>query len=291
MTKRHLEIFVEICRSMSFSQAAQALGTTQPAVSLAVKELEIHYGVRLFERMNRRVYLTAAGKTLLGCAQEILQGFRQAEDLLRKEPSSLRVGANVTIGATRLPEVMTRLRQEFPQAELSALVDNSRKIQDLLLSNQLDLGVVDEVRFLPQLRTFPLFREDMAVLCAPDFTPLPTTLEELAKVPLLLREEGSGTRRSVDWVFQERGLSPHPFLESASTGGLLAAAEAGLGVTILSPSLAQSSLDRGALIRLPLEGIRFPRQYSCALHRQKASTPLLEECLRLLRQWGTSLPR
>ena len=284
MTKRHLEIFVEVCRLMSFSQAAQSLGTTQPAVSLAVKELESHYNTKLFERMNRRIYLTAAGRTLLSSAQEILRGFQQAEDLLREEPSSLRVGANVTFGATRLPAIMTQLQQRFPQAELSALVVNSRKVQELLLANQLDVGVVDEVSFLPQLRTFPLFREEMVVLGSPGCAPLPSSWEELARLPLLLREPGSGTRRSVDWVFQEHGLSPQPFLESASTAGLLAAAEAGLGVAILSPSLAKSCLDRGTLVQAQIPGVRFPRQYSCALHRQKLSNPLLEECLRLLRQ-------
>lgn len=284
MTKHHLEIFVEVCRHMNFSQAAQALGTTQPAVSLAVKELESHYGVKLFERMNRRVYLTAAGRTLLASAQEILQGFQQAEALLRDGSSSLRVGANVTFGAARLPAVLSKLKEHFPKAELSALVVNSRRVQELLLANQLDIGVVDEVNFYPQLRTFPLFREDMAVLCAPSFAPQPFTLEELARLPLLLREEGSGTRKSVDWVFQEHAMSPRPFLESISTNALLAAAEAGLGVTILSPTLAKNSLERGTLVRVPMEGVCFPRQYSCALHRQKITTPLLEECISLLRQ-------
>ena len=284
MTKRHLEVFVEICRHMNFSQAAQVLGTTQPAVSLAVKELESYYGVRLFERMNRRVYLTDAGWTLLASAQEILQGFRQVKDLLRDGVSSLRVGANVTFGGTWLPDVLSQLKESFPQAELSVLVVNSHRVQELLLANQLDVGVVDEVNFFPQLRNFPLFQEDMAVLCAPDFTPIPSTLKELTQLPLLLREEGSGTRRSVAWVFQEHAMSVHPFMESASTTALLAAAQAGLGVTILSPSLAKNSLTQGTLKQIPLEGVRFPRQYMCALHRQKVSTPLLEEFLRLVRQ-------
>lgn len=284
MTKRHLEIFVEICRHMNFSQAAQILGTTQPAVSLAVKELESHYGVKLFERMNRRVYLTTAGRTLLASAQEILQGFQQAEEFLRDGCASLKVGANITYGAARLPVVLSKLKQRFPKVELSALVVNSRRVQELVLANQLDLGVVDEVNFFPQLRTFPLFREEMAVLCAPGFAPGLSTLEDLAKLPLLLREEGSGTRRSVDWVFQEHAMSPHPFLESNSTTALLSAAEAGLGVTILSPTLAQASLERGTLVRVPIQGVCFPRQYSCALHRQKVLTPLLKECIDLMRQ-------
>ena len=71
MTKRHFTIFAEVCRQMSFSKAAEALNTTQPTVSLAVKELEEHYGVRLFERMNRRIYMTEAGRALLSTAQAV----------------------------------------------------------------------------------------------------------------------------------------------------------------------------------------------------------------------------
>ena len=78
MTRKHFTIFVEVCRFLNFSQAAEALNTTQPAVSLAVKELESHYGVALFERMNRRVYLTPAGEALLATAQDVLRGFQEA---------------------------------------------------------------------------------------------------------------------------------------------------------------------------------------------------------------------
>ena len=133
MTKRHFTIFTEVCRQMSFSKAAEALNTTQPTVSLAVKELEEHYGVRLFERMNRRIYMTEAGRALLSTAQEVLRGFQQAEDQLRKAPYRLRVGANVTFGATRLPIVLSQCRRKFPQVELSALVGNSDGIERLLL--------------------------------------------------------------------------------------------------------------------------------------------------------------
>lgn len=120
MTKRHFTIFAEVCRQMSFSKAAEALNTTQPTVSLAIKELEEHYGVRLFERMNRRIYMTEAGRALLSTAQEVLRGFQQAEDQLRKAPYRLRVGANVTFGATRLPRVLAQFRRKCPQVELSA---------------------------------------------------------------------------------------------------------------------------------------------------------------------------
>ncbi len=285
MTKRHLEIFAEACRQMSFSKAAEALGTTQPAVSLAIKELEEHYGVPLFERMNRRVYITEAGCRLLHTAQEVLQGFQEAEDSLRRgRPFSLRVGANVTFGATRLAPLLRKFQALQPQTVLEAVVENSDRIEKKLLENQLDVGVVDNVSFSPHLKTRPLTRENMALLCAPDFDPQPRTLEELARLPLLLREEGSGTRRSVDRLFEEQGLSPHPFFESISSTALLEAAKAGLGVLILSESLAQQELEEKTLVRLEIPGVRFFRQYFCALHRQKALSPPLEAFLSLLQE-------
>ena len=158
MTKRHFTIFAEVCRQMSFSKAAEALNTTQPTVSLAIKELEEHYGVRLFERMNRRIYMTEAGRALLSTAQEVLRGFQQAEDQLRKAPYRLRVGANVTFGATRLPRVLAQFRRKCPQVELSALVGNSDGIERLLLENRLDVGLVDNVTFSQHLRVQPCSR-------------------------------------------------------------------------------------------------------------------------------------
>ena len=234
MTKRHFTIFTEVCRQMSFSKAAEALNTTQPTVSLAVKELEEHYGVRLFERMNRRIYMTEAGRALLSTAQEVLRGFQQAEDQLRKAPYRLRVGANVTFGATRLPRVLAQFRRKCPQVELSALVGNSDGIERLLLENRLDVGLVDNVTFSQHLRVQPLFQEDMALLCAPAFPHRPQSLEELAALPLLLR--------------------------------------------------ARRELETGALLPLKVPGSRFFRQYFCALHKQKALSPPLEELLALLRE-------
>ena len=282
MTRKHLTIFTQACRLQSFSKAAQALGTTQPAVSLAIRELEEHYGTKLFERMNRRVYLTPAGEALYQQAQNILRGFQQAEEQLRQAPARLRVGANVTLGAARLPALLAQFRQRCPQVRLSALVANSREVEEGLLENRLDLGLLDNLTFSQHLRALPLFQEDMAALAAPGSPYAPGTLAELAACPLLLREEGSGVRRCVDRVFEAAGLSPQPFLESASTQALLEAAQAGLGVAIVPPELGKRQLAEGSLIPLALEGVRFPRQYYAALHRQKDLSPALEAFLALL---------
>lgn len=281
MTRKHFTIFVEVCRFLNFSQAAEALNTTQPAVSLAVKELESHYGVALFERMNRRVYLTPAGEALLATAQDVLRGFQEAEETLGQgRPLALRVGANVSFGEAGLAQVLGRFRQEHPQVRLRALVANSDKIQSLLAENQLDLGIVDGLGVSERLRAQPLYQEDLVLAAAPGRFPAPATVEELAALPLLLREPGSGLRSSVDRVFSQQGLAPQPLLESTSTAALAQAAKAGLGVAILPEALAQreSGLQVGTVPE-----VRFFRQFACALHRQKAPSPALEAFLALLR--------
>ena len=281
MTRKHFTIFVEVCRFLNFSQAAEALNTTQPAVSLAVKELESHYGVALFERMNRRVYLTPAGEALLATAQDVLRGFQEAEETLGQgRPLALRVGANVSFGEAGLAQVLGRFRQEHPQVRLRALVANSDKIQSLLAENQLDVGIVDGLGVSERLRAQPLYQEDLVLAAAPGRFPAPATVEELAALPLLLREPGSGLRSSVDRVFSQQGLAPQPLLESTSTAALAQAAKAGLGVAILPEALAQreSGLQVGTVPE-----VRFFRQFACALHRQKAPSPALEAVLALLR--------
>lgn len=281
MTRKHFTIFAEVCRFLNFSQAAEALNTTQPAVSLAVKELESHYGVALFERMNRRVYLTPAGEALLATAQDVLRGFQEAEETLGQgRPLALRVGANVSFGEAGLAQVLGRFRQEHPQVRLRALVANSDKIQSLLVENQLDVGIVDGLGVSERLRAQPLYQEDLVLAAAPGRFPAPATVEELAALPLLLREPGSGLRSSVDRVFSQQGLAPQPLLESTSTAALAQAAKAGLGVAILPEALAQreSGLQVGTVPE-----VRFFRQFACALHRQKAPSPALEAFLALLR--------
>ena len=281
MTRKPFTIFVEVCRFLNFSQAAEALNTTQPAVSLAVKELESHYGVALFERMNRRVYLTPAGEALLATAQDVLRGFQEAEETLGQgRPLALRVGANVSFGEAGLAQVLGRFRQEHPQVRLRALVANSDKIQSLLAENQLDVGIVDGLGVSERLRAQPLYQEDLVLAAAPGRFPAPATVEELAALPLLLREPGSGLRSSVDRVFSQQGLAPQPLLESTSTAALAQAAKAGLGVAILPEALAQreSGLQVGTVPE-----VRFFRQFACALHRQKAPSPALEAFLALLR--------
>ena len=129
MTLRHLTIFRAVCQTESITLAAEHLNMTQPAVSLAVRELEDFYGVQLFERMNRRIYITEAGRTLLQYADTILSQYAESVQVLQeaRHRGSCRFGVHVTFGETVLPSLLRRLAEQLPDITVRAFVTNTRE--------------------------------------------------------------------------------------------------------------------------------------------------------------------
>ena len=202
MTLRHLEIFSAVCAQESFTRAAEQLNMAQPAVSLAIRELEVFYNVRLFERMNRRVYLTEAGRTLRQYADTVLSQFQESVEVLRESGAqgACRFGVHVTLGETRLAGILAHLAEALPEITVRASIHNSRETERMILQNELDFAVVDNVTVSPHYLVEPLCGEELAAVCAPGYLEGKNslTLAELAEERLLLRERGSGTRNSVD---------------------------------------------------------------------------------------------
>jgi len=144
VTLRHLEIFSAVCAQESFTRAAEQLNMAQPAVSLAIRELEVFYNVRLFERMNRRVYLTEAGRTLRQYADTVLSQFQESVEVLRESGAqgACRFGVHVTLGETRLAGILAHLAEALPEITVRASIHNSRETERMILQNELDFAVV-----------------------------------------------------------------------------------------------------------------------------------------------------
>lgn len=286
MTLRHLTIFRAVCQSESITLAAEHLNMTQPAVSLAIRELESFYGTLLFERMNRRIYITESGRTLLQYADTILSQFQESVLVLQESGhmGTCHFGVHVTFGETSLPAILQRLSARLPHVTVRAFVVNSRKNEEMLLRNELDFAVVDNVTLSDGLVSTPLCREPMAVVCRPDYWPgEQITLAELAGERLLLREEGSGTRDSINGVFRAGGLSAPAFLDSSSTSALLTCAKSGLGITILPRSLTVDDLRARTLRELTVIDGTFFRRYYLAHHKNKYLTNSVQQVIQIVR--------
>ncbi len=277
MTLRHLGIFREVCNLESITLTANKLNIAQPSVSVIIKELENYYGVRLFDRMNRRLYITDEGRLLLQYADTIIQQFKEAENLIRNSEyvSSLRIGSNVSVGNSVLPLVLREFQSQYPQVMVTSRINNSDYIESQLLQNELDLALIDQYSDQHNFHSEFLYEEQMIAVCSKSYAKnhsVTISLQELAEERLLLRERGSGSRDVVDMVFKINQLSPNIVMESISTTALIQAALNGLGILFLPQEMFTQKDFGDALTRVFIRDTKFIRKYSIIFNRSKYLT-------------------
>ena len=275
MTLRHLRIFQTVCACKSITGAAEELNMSQPAVSMAIRELESFYRTPLFERLGRRIDLTEAGRTLTHYADTVLGGFEESVEALShgEKAAKCRLGVNVSVGETILPRVLRALHA--PEA-VQVIIENTRAIERRLEENEIDLAILDGAFDSDRWTSRLVFTDGMQAVCAPALYGKDTIdVESLSHKRLLLREKGSASRRCVEAVLSRQGYDVYPAAESVSTLGLLALARAGLGFALVPESLELSGETQ--LKRIRVEEAAFARRYFILRHPKKHMTPLMQE--------------
>lgn len=200
MADFRLKVFQCVARNLSFTKASQELFITQPAITKHIQELEIVYQTRLFERLGNKIILTKAGKLLLEHTELILEEYKKLDyemHLLHNECSGeLRLGASTTIAQYVLPPILARFSEKFPQVTLSLLNGNSREVENALQEHRIDLGLVEGIIRQSNLK-YSTFLKDELVAIVHTRSRLAKldelSIEEFQKIPLVLRERGSGT--------------------------------------------------------------------------------------------------
>lgn len=283
LTLRHLEIFRAVCERGGASAAARALGIAQPSVSQAVRELEEHFHVALFDRISRRMDLTQDGARLLEHAREVLDDLDDLERSMgEKDAGTLRVASSVTSGTRHLPRAVARLAAAMPLVEVSVRVEDSASVERDVLANRADVGLVEGLVHSADIASAPFARDELVVVAPPGRTGAPATAAELAAERLLLRERGSGVRELLEAALAERGLAVTPAWESASTEALKAAVQEGLGLSVLPLGLVERELADGRLRRVALADLELRRDLLLIRHRRKTVTPAMEALRRAL---------
>ena len=200
-----MRIFLEVYRMENITQAAKRLHMTQPAVTRAIQEIERHYGVRLFDRMNRRLFVTEAGRQFYAQSLPIVESFDMMEKgLLNGDAFGvLRVGASISLGNFFLPELICEFRKKRPDMKVKATVSNAGNLQKGLLDNELDLALIEGGISESELET-RAFSEDRLVLILPVGHELAEKekvfVEDLKKCDFLAREKGSHCLRKTDFM-------------------------------------------------------------------------------------------
>lgn len=296
MTLRHMKIFLSICdNGVNTTKAAAALHMTQPAVSLAIKELEQYYGVVLFDRIGRRLKISEAGQQFREYATHICDMFDNLEKGMRDWDSFgvLRVGASITIGSQFLPNYEKAFCYRHPGTQIRTLVAPSEVLERKLLNNELDFALVEGIPHHASLITEPYMEDRLTVIAPADgkFLPWQTiSIEEFKKQNFLLREPGSGTRDLFDQVIERAGFSVDPMWEALSTTALVNAVINGLGIAVLPHRMLTGPLENGLVTALKVEGLDFTRHFHIIYHKEKFLTTSAKAFLDLCRNYETDYP-
>lgn len=213
MSDFRLKVFQSVAKNLSFTKASQELFVSQPAITKHVQELETTYQTRLFDRQGSRICLTESGKLLLEHCERILEDYKRLEyemHLLHNEyTGELKLGASTTIAQYVLPPLLGNFISKFPQVSLSLMNGNTRDIEIALQEHRIDLGLVEGVFRLPNLK-YTNFLEDELVAVIRTGSNLSVeeeiTPEELMKMPLVLRERGSGTLDVFERALQQHNI-------------------------------------------------------------------------------------
>lgn len=286
MTIRHIRIFAVVYQEMNVTRAAEILHMTQPAVTRSIQELEHYYGIRLFERINHRLFKTESGKELYARALHIIESFDELEKGIKNwdEFGILRVGASITIGNFILPALVSKFQNSHPKLQIKVTISNTAAIQEAILDNNIDLALV-EGTISSEYITTELLAEDHLCLILPKNHPLCTAeciqLKDLTAYPLLLRENGSAGRTFLNHVFAFHGIDFEPRWESASTQALVKAVSSGLGISILPMQLVTQDIDAGTVVSRIVKDEPFIRQNYIIWHQQKFLTRTAKEFIAL----------
>lgn len=267
-----LKVFHSVACNLSFTKASRELFISQPAISKHIHELEVRYKTPLFERIGSRIRLTRAGELLFSHTTQILSAYRQLDfemNLLTDHFSGeLRMGASTTIAQYVLPPVLSSFINTFPDIRVSLLNGNSRDIERALQEGKITLGLVEGLAHQNVLHYTPFMKDELVVvahtgsgLAAYD----EITFEQLCTLPLVLRENGSGTLAVLESALAERQVKLsqlNVLIQLGSTESIKLFLENADALGIISVRAVTRELMAGRLKVIDVEGFRAERMFA-----------------------------
>jgi DNA-binding transcriptional LysR family regulator len=294
MDTRQLAAFCAVVDRRSFSQAAEALGVTQPAVSLQVRSLEKRLGVQLLDRSGRRVEPTEAGERLYRGAQRLLTLEQQLLDEVAVGDDGdlggdLRIGASTGPAAVAVPLLLCEFQRANPGVRIVLEVHDTQTVVERVADRQLELGIVGAARRHRGIRYEPLLRDEVILACPAGhrFASTTVTLDELRQESLVVMQEGAGVRQVVEDELRARGIRLRDLdlrLELGLQESVRSAVLAGFGVAFISRAAVESELASGQLVEARLEGMDARRDISLARGSNRVPTRAAEAFVAFARE-------
>lgn len=287
MDIHHLRVFASVFKNRSFSKASEELHLTQPTISNHIKALEDEFDCKLFDRLGRTILPTKEAEVLYSHSMELIErtnNLREAVGLMKKDISGkLIIGASTIPGVYLLPGFMSEFRKKFPSISFQILISDSKGIIENISRHELLLGIVGAKLGNEHIKYMPFIEDELIVVSSPHLSKnRMMTLQELLKFPMVLREEGSGTRKETEKFLANKGLSlenVHIAGVFGSTDAIKQAVKAGLGVSILSKFSVADELKYKILEEIKLTDIQMKRRFYIVTHKKRTLPRLYETFL------------
>lgn len=300
MNHERLKTFIAVAEKKSFSEAAKVLYITQPTITAQIKALEEELQTKLFERTTKKVEMTASANILLHYAKKIVH----MSDLAKKEilemeniiHGDLRLGCSLTIGEYILPEFLKTFKDAHPAVHMKVEIANSANIVHHLKDQLIDIGLVETPISDKQIIVERILKDELVLIAAPDYFPKHTThitAGQLRDLPLIMREQGSGTREVVQDYLDKAGLileDLNMVMEMGSTEAIKATVQSGLGVSFVSKNAVKKEQKLKLLKAYPVKGISLYRYFYIVIPKNRVMKSITEHFMKELQDILTDRP-
>lgn len=267
-------VFMSVAENLSFSKAANDLNISQPAVTRHIKELEERYKTNLLERRGNKIYLTEAGVKVYNSFKEIAQRYRSLDfeigQMHNAVSGEFKIGASSTISQYIIPKVIASFHKRYPKIKIYLMNGNSFEMERLLLDNQVDIALVENHSSQAGIR-YRDFLDDELIVVTGKYSVYSkrTTIgkEDLLKLPIVLREQGSGTLEVIRQIFTEQNIdfeNLNTLIHLGSTESIKNFLQDFDGLAIVSEKAVQNELFLKTLVRLKVSGLSIPRKLRIA---------------------------
>ena len=269
MDIHHLKIFVSVYKNKSFTRASEQLHISQPTISEHIKNLETSLDCRLFDRLGRSIMPTVEADVLYPRALQLLDDLERIQEEISATGGDVKgrilIGASTIPGAYILPRKAHTFKQQFPETVFEVLIEDSKKITEMVLNHDLLCGIVGAKMESEKLNYIPLIEDELIlVACRGMGSKKLLKPQELLSLEFLSREKGSGTRQTFENYLGKKKISAeklHIVATLGSTSAIIQALKAGLGVSVLSRIAVQEELDRGILKEITIQGMKMKRSF------------------------------
>jgi DNA-binding transcriptional LysR family regulator len=277
MDIHHLKVFVAVFKNRSFSRASEQLHLTQPTISDHIRSLEQEFDCRLFDRLGRSILPTKEAEVLYLHAIDIIErtdALKAVIGQFRTEPhGELVIGGSTIPGTYLIPSFVAKFRETYPEIVFRIVIGDSRSVVERLLDHDLLIGIVGTQLNHDQLLYEPFYDDELVVVANRQFVTKQTmTFSEFLKLPFVMREEGSGTRREIERILAAKGHSLDKLIISGifdTTDAVKQAVIAGLGVAILSRLAVGREITSGILQEIKISGLKMLRQFFIVTHQKR----------------------